>query len=141
MIHVQDTCHTALHGTLRHSGTFHIHTVRGQSRWSTKQRISMKNTENSFEKYIQEIYTSKASYHVRGWFNNICNGCDVNDDKKYIKNKCSSFRSAWVYIGGTYPIWIPASVFRPLTVTNSPRILRSAHTFPARTVPVSGPLN
>lgn len=82
MIHVQDTCHTALHGTLRHSGTFRIHTVRGQSRWSTKQRISMKNTENSFEKYIQEIYTSKASYHVRGWFNNICNGCDVNDDKK-----------------------------------------------------------
>lgn len=77
-----DTCHTALHGTLRHSGTFHIHTVRGQSRWSTKQRISMKNTENSFEKYIQEIYTSKASYHVGGWFNNICNGCDVNDDKK-----------------------------------------------------------
>lgn len=61
--------------------------------------------------------------------------------KKYIKNKCSSFRSAWVYIGGTYPILIHASVFRPLTVTNSPRILRSAHTFPARTVPVSGPLN
>lgn len=49
MIHVQDRWHTDFHGTLRHSCTSHTHTLRGQSRSSAKQRISMKNTENRLD--------------------------------------------------------------------------------------------
>lgn len=140
MIHVQDTCHTALHGTLRHSGTFHIHTVRGQSRWSTKQRISMKNTENSFEKYIQEIYTSKASYHVRGWFNNICNGCDVNDDKKKtLKINVAVFDLRESTLVVLTPFWL-MQVFSDRWQSQTAPEYSEVHThFPQEQFPWAGP--
>lgn len=140
MIHVQDTCHTALHGTLRHSGTFHIHTVRGQSRWSTKQRISMKNTENSFEKYIQEIYTSKASYHVRGWFNNICNGCDVNDDKKNtLKKNVAVFDLRESTLVVLTPFWF-LQVFSDRWQSQTAPEYSEVHThFPQEQFPWAGP--